>query len=202
LLSKVPVTKIYTYKDSTKPTLVQSLHVSTCIDSHCIQIAELCVNGEAVVMPIVHLTSDRSTNPEKKRATQLENLFVYSKQFPHTVLVGDFNFGDGPEQDAVNWGQYKDVWLELHPTDVGFTFDPCKNALADITSQSKKQRRLDRIIVRSDKLKGTRIEIIGNKGTAIKLTEAEKEQCKSESDEWVLYPSDHFGLYCELSSNK
>lgn len=89
-----------------------------------------------ITLAVVHLTSDRATSCREKRASQIKQILEYTKTAQHCFLVGDMNFGDGGENDSVDWGGHKDAWKELRPNDPGYTFDPELNALAKITSLS------------------------------------------------------------------
>jgi hypothetical protein len=96
------------------------------------------------VIPVIHLTSDKSNNFVEKRAKQLKNLFAQTSAASHCIIVGDFNFGDGEEHNSFDWGEFKDTWLQLHPKKSGYTFDPNENSVAQLTSRSGTPRRLDR----------------------------------------------------------
>src|SRR5690242_19840375 len=77
------------------------------------------------------------------------------------LVIGDFNFGDEPENETTNFRSFKDAWKEVSPklskekefsTEEewnefmsGFTYDPKTNTLANLTSLKKQRRRLDRV---------------------------------------------------------
>jgi hypothetical protein len=147
-----------------------------------------------IALPIVHLTSDRSKDAPSKRTIQLTKVKSQTKMSPHCLIIGDFNFGDGKEQDSIStkMQDFIDVWLHLHPKDPGYTFDPIVNAVAKINSKTGVPRRLDRVLLRSDVLIPESIEIVGNKPFQIEL---EKGEEKSSFDFFI---SDHYGLFCQF----
>lgn len=75
--------------------------------------AELLINDRVYSLPIVHLTSDSSSDHQKKRQKQLESLFELTEVFPDGLISGDFNFGDGEEQDAVDWRNVRNFFLKV-----------------------------------------------------------------------------------------
>mmetsp|Transcript_11503 Transcript_11503/g.17506 ORF Transcript_11503/g.17506 Transcript_11503/m.17506 type:complete len:419 (+) Transcript_11503:232-1488(+) len=144
------------------------------------------------------------------REKQLQICHNELSRYTHSVLVGDFNFcsernyviksGEPLENDSLAQflPNYVDVWPALHPqqTDagnplstpprsnpstLGFTFN------SDINKMINKHEvmRYDRILTKlGGESKATHIELIG------------VEPIDSEGKIW---PSDHFGLLCELS---
>jgi len=52
-----------------------------------------------------------------------------------TVIIGDFNFGDGDEGEEflLRSDQYVDVWPALRPSEAGYTFDPETNCIAAVS---------------------------------------------------------------------
>lgn len=147
-----------------------------------------------IALPIVHLTSDRSKDAPSKRAIQLTKVKSQTKMSPHCLIIGDFNFGDGKEQDAIStkMQDFVDVWLHLHPKESGFTFDPAINTVAKINSKTGVPRRLDRILLRSDVLIPENIEIVGNTSFQVQVEKGE------EKSSLEFYISDHFGLFCQF----
>lgn len=151
-------------------------------------LAEYLINNERVILPALHLTSDRSKECEKKRLLQLQDVFLRTKDFDHAILIGDFNFGDGPENEAVMWGSHVDVWKHLKPDSPGFTFDPPVNSIAAITTKSGISRRLDRIFVRSKKFKPQQVTLLGTESFSIPSVDSQVK----------VFLSDHFGLSATL----
>lgn len=150
-------------------------------------LSEFQINGKTFSIPLVHLTSDKAQSCIETRTKQLKNLFT-TQTSPSSLLMGDFNFGDGSEQDSFKWGEYQDIWLNLRPNEQGFTFDPDKNTIAHITSASKKSKRIDRMILRSEDWVPKKIEMFAQECWTIQHQEADV----------VLFPSDHFGLKTTL----
>jgi endonuclease/exonuclease/phosphatase family metal-dependent hydrolase len=93
--------------------------------------------------------------------------------------MGDFNFGDGqqPETSALHeyyedYGNYIDAWLALSPDNPGTTYHGYPN------------RRLDRILVRSQDWEPLNIRLFGN------------EQVIIGGENY--YASDHYGVVATL----
>jgi len=147
--------------------------------------------GHKTVIPVIHLSSDLAKDFLNQRIKQLGEIFKYCKKFKNAILMGDFNFGDGEEPDKVEWGDFKDIWKMLKPQDVGYTFDPITNILAKLNSVSGKRRRLDRILLKSEKFKPKNIKMFGTDKTEIIVKGKKLES----------HCSDHFGLICEIEVN-
>ena len=119
---------------------------------------------EHMLLVNIHLTSDKSSNFQLKRKTQLETLHKYlvsedkklnsdlhELNSNYTFICGDFNFGD--EADLEN-GLLKKLFFDKGFTDScpnALTFDPTSNFAASLTSSKTYARRLDRILFRSAK---------------------------------------------------
>jgi hypothetical protein len=96
------------------------------------------------------------------------------------LLLGDFN--DGTARPATALG-LRDAWSEIHgAADPTPTFDPTANPLAAVSSLSGRAHRLDRILLRGDRIQPT--------GAAL---------CGERPDPTGLYPSDHYGVLAELA---
>eukprot|EP01118_Nematostelium_gracile_P015911 TRINITY_DN6472_c0_g1_i1.p1 TRINITY_DN6472_c0_g1~~TRINITY_DN6472_c0_g1_i1.p1 ORF type:complete len:713 (-),score=167.58 TRINITY_DN6472_c0_g1_i1:18-2156(-) len=169
LLSKIPISRLSLRRESGKIQLI----------------SEFKVNGKDVVVPVVHLSSNRSQNANQKRENQLYSLFEQINSFENRIIVGDLNFGDGEEQESIQWGDYQDAWLSLCPGQAGYTFDPEVNTLAKLNSSTGLKRRFDRVIVGSPNIVPQSIQQIGT--------------TSFEHDGQVLFPSDHYGILCELN---
>lgn len=114
-----------------------------------------------MAVAVVHLTSDRAKNAPKKRAEQVERLLSLTRSANELMIMGDFNLR-GTTHDADFLGaELVDVWPSLRPRDPGYSFDPRRNELADLTSQSGYSGRLDRVLVRSTRLVPADIELFG-----------------------------------------
>ncbi|KAL6050999.1 Endonuclease [Balamuthia mandrillaris] len=132
---------------------------------------EFVINGELLYVPVIHLTSDRTLDPSTKRAQQVEVVFEKTlqdvkagtggeQQQTDCILLGDFNFGDGDENDIIR-DDFKDVWLALRPSEKGYTFDVERNTTASKTTTTGKSRRFDRILVRSKTWQPCFVEMFG-----------------------------------------
>eukprot|EP01129_Flabellula_baltica_P007272 TRINITY_DN2810_c0_g1_i2.p1 TRINITY_DN2810_c0_g1~~TRINITY_DN2810_c0_g1_i2.p1 ORF type:complete len:113 (-),score=16.83 TRINITY_DN2810_c0_g1_i2:34-372(-) len=76
--------------------------------------------------------------------------------------------------------EYIDIWPHLHPDEPGFTFDSLNNRML----QQYEEMRYDRMMLKSNRWEPTLIELIGTEPIL---------------EDPIVYPSDHFGLYTELS---
>lgn len=133
-----------------------------------------------LVVAVTHLSSDHSPDGPARRQAELDRLARgLGGVDGDVVLVGDFNDGgDGP---AARLG-LRDVWTEVHgPGDRTPTFDPGVNPLAAVGSLTGRASRLDRIFLRSGRLRATNARLRGDAPT----TDG-------------LYVSDHYGVQAEL----
>ncbi len=155
-------------------------------------IARLALGGSSLVVAVVHLPSQRASNPAELRAQHLGELmpFVFQEE-DHVaeawMILGDFNFAPGEEQSLRRNGfSLQDAWPVARPDDPGLTFDPQHNGLARVTSLSGDPARYDRIFFTSGSL-----TLVPQQswmlGTLPKRTEGG----------WRL-PSDHFGVACRF----
>lgn len=131
------------------------------------------------------MPSDKGKDTEKKRSAQLKDTFHKIKNSNHSMIIGDFNFGDGEENESMNWEDHKDVW-KLLEKGKGFTYDPDTNITAKITSKKLIPKRLDRVILRSKKYKAEKIEMVAMESFVI----------ETKDKNILLHPSDHYGLLC------
>ncbi len=105
------------------------------------------INERSLQVAVVHLTSDLAKNAAEKREGQLSGLLDYlERQEGDCLIVGDFN--DRKNQLTNILKNWHDIWLELRPGEKGYTFDPNKNTLAALTSQTNQPARFDRILLR------------------------------------------------------
>lgn len=146
-------------------------------------VAYLDVRGRTLAVGTVHLESFLEDGP--RRAVQLDQTFPMLDEGDDGVLLGDFNFGEGePESEHLD-KRFADVWRALKGDDPGFTWDPVKSPFAKRQSLPKEgQRRIDRILVRSERWKPKSIEILGDKPI--------------DAEHPELFPSDHFALRAVL----
>jgi poly(A) polymerase Pap1/endonuclease/exonuclease/phosphatase family metal-dependent hydrolase/2'-5' RNA ligase/uncharacterized protein (UPF0248 family) len=182
-------------------------------------VGEMLVNDRALIVPVVHLTSDHYGSMDK-RTHQLNQIYSFlcpsgsntsdsngrstggdhadaaaidSKlQTEDHLIMGDFNYGDG--EDGVEYAEndaFADVWPMLKPHDPGYTFDPHINTVAKITNLTNRRRRLDRILVGANGVwQPTAVELIGTQ---------EFKHHVGGNDYATLYPSDHFGVSCDFT---
>ncbi|MCK6473335.1 MAG: endonuclease/exonuclease/phosphatase family protein [Planctomycetes bacterium] len=146
-------------------------------------VAYLDVRGRTFAVGTVHLESFLEDGP--RRAVQLDQTFPMLDEAEDGVLLGDFNFGEGePESEHLD-KRFADVWRALKPDDPGFTWDPVKSPFAKRQSLPKEgQRRIDRILVRSERWTPKSIELLGDQPI--------------DAEHPDLFPSDHFALRAEL----
>eukprot|EP01064_Diplonema_japonicum_P005157 TRINITY_DN1345_c2_g1_i1.p1 TRINITY_DN1345_c2_g1~~TRINITY_DN1345_c2_g1_i1.p1 ORF type:complete len:1279 (+),score=238.38 TRINITY_DN1345_c2_g1_i1:56-3838(+) len=115
-------------------------------------IIDTVIGGKTVGICSLHLTSDMATGAASKRAVQLESLFSILHTYDHVLMAGDFNFGDGSENDGIDWGKHRDAWTRLHGSDIKSlppTFDPVTNPLAALNTATFVSKRMDRVVYRS-----------------------------------------------------
>lgn len=132
--------------------------------------------GKKMFIATTHLESP--LNASKIRAEQLKLLMQRLNEAEEAILLADLNFGDDAPHEAVFIiPAYVDAWRVLHPSSSGFTFDLDQNPEARTAAFiGETSRRLDRILVRSNRLKPKTAELIGMRtGNAVP-------------------PSDHFGV--------
>jgi endonuclease/exonuclease/phosphatase family metal-dependent hydrolase len=141
-------------------------------------------NGRSLAVATSHLESFLQDGP--MRAKQLDIIFAMMKDADDSILLGDFNFGDGEEPDSSHLDKkYFDVWRELKPKNPGYTWNIEVSDMAKDGSFPKEtSRRIDRILVRSDVWKAEAVTIVGDSP----VIEGKKD----------LFPSDHFGLSATL----
>eukprot|EP01119_Soliformovum_irregulare_P006620 TRINITY_DN1883_c12_g1_i2.p1 TRINITY_DN1883_c12_g1~~TRINITY_DN1883_c12_g1_i2.p1 ORF type:complete len:834 (-),score=304.11 TRINITY_DN1883_c12_g1_i2:16-2517(-) len=173
VLTKIPAKKLIQVVDKSKTFMFP----------------EFLISGYgSLLLAAVHLTSDRGENPQSKRKQQLLSIFRRGISHQHCIIAGDFNFGDSEEDAAMEWGTYRDAWRETHPGSPGYTYDPIANSIAKVTSSKGIPRRLDRVMISSQKIKVASMEIIGNEAFQIETPEGTQN----------IFASDHFGLQCDV----
>ncbi|MER7725493.1 RNA repair domain-containing protein [Streptomyces sp. NPDC096323] len=133
-----------------------------------------------VTVAVTHLSSDHSPDGAARRDHELADLATgLAAVEGELLLVGDFNDGgDGPQTRL----GMTDAWTEIHgPADTTPTFDPSVNPLAAISSLSGRVSRLDRVLLRTERLRARSASLTG-------------EVPGPEG----LYVSDHYGVRVEL----
>jgi len=142
---------------------------------------DLVYLDSGIAIGTVHLES-RGHNSEI-RGTQLSDIFSNFGQ-SLALLMGDFNFDDGSDEEAFRPESFRDAWTEMHSAESGPTFDTSSNLMARSQSSREKQVRYDRIWAKSSKLQVAAIRRIG------------LDPIPGHSRLW---PSDHFGLVAEFA---
>ncbi|MGW1404728.1 poly(A) polymerase [Streptomyces sp. NPDC002403] len=136
-----------------------------------------------VTVAATHLSSDHSANGAGRRDAELTDLATGLAAVQGDVtLLGDFNDGGDTPQDRLAMA---DAWNRVHgPDDRTPTFDPSVNPLAAVSSLSGRASRLDRVLVRSERLRPVSAVLLGD----VPAPDG-------------LYVSDHFGVRVELTAD-
>ncbi|MCA9619831.1 MAG: endonuclease/exonuclease/phosphatase family protein, partial [Myxococcales bacterium] len=171
-----------------------------------LMIAELDIRGRRLRVATTHLESFLEDGPV--RARQLDGIFDLLKQADDAVLMGDLNFGDGDQPETAHLDpSYLDLWRELLPKDPGFTWNMRENPLARIGAfVGEPDRRLDRILLRSDAWRPRSIALIGDHAVATRpltrddrrLIEMPNRPPVAGTEDIEVFPSDHYGLTATL----
>ena len=149
-------------------------------------VAGFSINNQPLNVAVVHLTSNRAYNAAELQTEQLNIILNYLNSLPgDCLIVGDFN-NAGLAEVSLGENRFIDVWQALRPNETGYTFDPQRNALAALMSQTGTPSRLDKIWLRSEEKNWQPQSIKLFATSAIAETEN------------TLYPSDHFGLKAVL----
>jgi len=166
ILSRSPVTKITA---EYLPSRQQRAYL----------IVETKVKGVKVSVATCHL--DSFLDQGELRARQLGIIYGKLKDAESAVFLGDFNFGDmeEPETSKLDKG-YTDAWEETKGDDAGFTWNIEASKMAlEGSFPNEPSRRLDRILLRSERFKAIGAEVLGDKAL---------------DEDGNVFPSDHFGL--------
>jgi len=148
------------------------------VQGRTVVIARLSVNGNRTSVATFHLESRLEDGPT--RAKQLDAVFD-RLGLGEAIVMGDFNFSDRakPESDHIP-GEFVDFWPAVHRDQPGFTWDVALNPAAKEGSfPGETSGRIDRILLRSQYWKGSKVKLIGDKAIG---------------DVGNRYPSDHFGV--------
>lgn len=135
-----------------------------------------------VTVAVTHLSSDHSPEGAARRDAELTDLATgLAAVEGELVLVGDFNDGGDHPQTRL---AMTDAWTEVHgPADDTPTFDPSANPLAAISSLSGRVSRLDRVLLRTDRLRACTATLLGE-----------------EPGPGGLHVSDHYGVRVALGA--
>ncbi|EAR93582.1 endonuclease/exonuclease/phosphatase family protein (macronuclear) [Tetrahymena thermophila SB210] len=141
----------------------------------------ITINDIDISIGTTHLESiDYNDDYRLCQLTAIEDQF---KSYQESILMGDFNFAKKSEDQNIPEGYY-DVWHALHPNEEGHTMQ---------ASQQYPSIRFDRIILKqSENWKPSHIELIGRDPLP-------SYQSKQFAPFEIITPSDHYGLYLELS---
>ena len=170
-------------------------------------VGELEIDGRLMAVATTHMESFLEDGPV--RAQQLDGIFELLGAADDAVFLGDLNFGDGeqPETDRLD-ARYVDPWLALHPGDPGFTWNNEENPIAGIGAfVGEPNRRLDRILVRSEAWTAKSCAIIGDQAAGrrpltreqrLRIQMPERPMPPPEPVTIDVFPSDHYGLIADL----
>lgn len=147
-------------------------------------IGEFKINDKSIQIPVIHLTSPKAEDSEKKRLEQIQKILEFCK-LENIIITGDFNFGDELEIDEFK--SFIDVWKYLKPNHSGYTFDPENNDIAKALALFGISRRLDRILIQSNSIKIEDVILFGN-----------DEIYKKKK----IFPSDHYGVMTTIFIEK
>lgn len=133
-----------------------------------------------VTVAVTHLSSDHSPEGAARRDHELGDLGTgLAAVEGELLLVGDFNDGGDHPQTRLAMA---DAWSEVHgPADTTPTFDPSVNPLAAVSSLSGRVSRLDRVLLRTERLCARSAVLAGD-----------------TPGPGGLYVSDHYGVRVEL----
>lgn len=170
-------------------------------------VAEVEVRGRTLAIATTHMESFLEDGPT--RALQLDAMFAAVRGADDAIVLGDLNFGDGAEPETSRLDPaYVDAWSTLKPSEAGHTWDMPENPLARIGAfAGEPNRRLDRILVRSDAWHPNTVAIIGNATIGrseltpelrrmIEMPERRSKEARAETID--VFPSDHYGLTATL----
>ncbi|MGW1226554.1 RNA repair domain-containing protein [Streptomyces sp. NPDC001478] len=134
-----------------------------------------------VTVAVTHLSSDHSPDGAARRDGELADLASgLAGVEGELVLVGDFNDGGDHPQTRLAMA---DAWSEAcGPADTTPTFDPSVNPLAAVSSLSGRVSRLDRVLLRTRRLRPRSATLTGD-----------------VPGPGGLYVSDHYGVRVELA---
>lgn len=138
---------------------------------------------EDLAVGVVHL---ESLSYAETRRRQLEKIFPILDEYPHAVLMGDFNMCSTWDENRHLDSRFVDIWPALHGDDPGWTEDTDINTMRLLVKSKRTQVRFDRIILRSadERWRPFHIERLGTEPVSPEFPE--------------VFPSDHFGLRARL----
>lgn len=149
-------------------------------------VTALVVEGpdEPLTVAVTHLSSDHSADGAARREAELARLAEGLAPLDgDVVLLGDFNDGTDAPQTALGM---RDAWSEVRGSgDTTPTFDPRANPLAAVSSLSGRASRLDRVLLRTGRLRAREVSLLGTEPAAD-----------------GLHLSDHYGVCAELAPER
>jgi len=184
ILSRFPVINIVEQKFPTK--LGRSLLV-----------AQFEVNKEKLFVGTVHLESYAKDYQTRKKQLIVAKEYL-TGMGGNSMLMGDFNFADENECIELSFflSPYIDVWKQLRPDEIGFTYDMQENIMLNETLKMKgredARNRIDLILYNCAQEKKFKPELIELLGTE-EILKDRKIPDGHKKD--TIFPSDHFGLH-------
>jgi tyrosyl-DNA phosphodiesterase 2 len=169
---------------------------------------ELCLaelragNGEKLLVATTHLESPCPAPPtwnqmfSAERVVQAKEAMTILRDSPNVIFGGDMNWvdkRDGPPPLPSGWF---DAWQQLHPGQVGFTYDSKANLML---TGSRLQERLDQIFCKLRDFEALTIEMVGT-APIPDLTYIKEKKVKGvvQMLKLPVLPSDHFGLLLKV----
>jgi endonuclease/exonuclease/phosphatase family metal-dependent hydrolase len=155
-------------------------------------IAEINLDqNETLRIGTVHLESLNSAEERQRQLNICRKIFNRS---PATcILMGDFNFNAHGQENIRQFRTlpgWIDVWVNLMGIDnPGYTFDSGTNAMTRANSDATDRARIDRIILHSQTIIPTNIDILGMKSIG-------------NEEHLPIFPSDHYGLTAVFQKKK
>lgn len=183
IFSKFPLDNIIEYG-------LASLQMDTAL------YAEILVNDKTISLVTSQLHSQSEYTDF--RIIQLKTIFNdILREKENAIFVGDYNFGDNVQKWKENNyldKSYKDAYRDLYPDNgknPGYTEDTEINEMRYMMKKSHKQERFDKLMYKSNFITPIKFDIIG------------KDKIGSvtfENSKIGIWPSDHFGIYCEMKT--
>jgi 2'-5' RNA ligase len=131
---------------------------------HAVLISLPIENNPPLIVAAVHLTAGLQAIQYQNKLEQLNALIAVLQQRFHDspwIIAGDFNLSQAVPLAISDY--FQDVWLYIHGSEDGSTYDPRSNPLAALTTkEDPSPQRYDRIWIRHDKdLSVTSVDIFG-----------------------------------------
>ncbi|EAR93583.1 endonuclease/exonuclease/phosphatase family protein (macronuclear) [Tetrahymena thermophila SB210] len=145
---------------------------------------EININNRKIVIGTTHLESLK--NNDNYRMEQLKIIKELLSSYDESIFMGDFNMSKLNEEQSIP-ENYIDIWKALHPNEEGHTMQ---------ASKKFPSVRFDRVLLRqSTYWSPSHIEIIGKDPIPYYQNHQKKQIYE------IVTPSDHYGLYAEISFN-